>query len=465
MIRIYDLNLRELLLISLILTLTILIIPIMVIVGIILLSLILLFYKLDTHIILPFIVISFLIMSLDYLGNFRVYINLFIISLLIIMFLSEYGLEFNKYLRLPRGILGFVIFLAVTLIISTIFSNYLTVSFFATIRIFVFLFICYLFFSLIEDMRDMNYIIYSLIAAMILTGIPLLIDLYHLGIQNFFIRGLLEDKYNLIAPKGFTSKTIFFISFTLLIALLIKNKNIKIKIVLWLLILINSLLLILANSRGGILAAVISTTVLLLMVKPNIFFRVFLTIVTLFISLYTLSDSFRETFEAYLRLGTVDQRVIYWNMGLEIIKDNPVFGIGPNTFYMQFFNYAPSSYIQLFNPGFSDLGNPHPHNFFLYYFAENGILGFIVAILFFIIFFYYAFITFKISQKLNSELYILTAVIFSIGIGTFVRSFIEISGYLTYGYITTDLPFWLLFIILLKINTQLRYTPVPEMRK
>lgn len=165
-----------------------------------------------------------------------------------------------------------------------------------------------------------------------------------------------------------------------------------------------------------------------------------------------------------MRWETVDQRLVYWNMGLEIIRDNPVFGVGPNTFHKQFFNYTPSSYIHFFNPELSNLGSPHPHNFFLYFFAENGILGLLTSILFFIMFFYYAVITFIKSKKLNSEFYIFTAVILSIGIGIFIRSFLEITGYLTYGYIKTDLSFWLLFITLLKINLQLRNGTVSEMK-
>ena len=57
----------------------------------------------------------------------------------------------------------------------------------------------------------------------------------------------------------------------------------------------------------------------------------------------------------------------------------------------------------------------------------------------------------KITKKNKDEFYILSVVITGIGIGLFFRSFLEITGYLTYGYITTDLPFWLIFGILINI--------------
>ena len=91
------------------------------------------------------------------------------------------------------------------------------------------------------------------------------------------------------------------------------------------------------------------------------------------------------------------------------------------------------------------------HNFFLFFTAENGILGLITSILFFLVFFYYAFKAMQLTKNKDYDFYVLTVAIAGIGIGIFVRSFIEITGYLSYGYITQDLPFWLLFGILIFI--------------
>lgn len=429
-----------------------------IIIGMTVLLVIWLVHKLGQPIIIPFAIVSFLMISADYFGDYRIYVNLVITSLLLIPFLIEYGFEFDKYPKLPSGILNFIIFLIITLLVSSIFSSFKVVSLIATIRLLLFLFICYLFYSHIKNTKLINYIVYSLIIVMILSGIPIFVDLYNLGIQNYFIRGLLIEKYDLISSKGFTGVTIFFISFNLIIAqLLIKNdKNITIKISIWILLLLNFILLILANSRGGILAAIIASTVFLLILKPKIFYKGLLAFSVLFTIIFTLSSDFREAVELYLRWETISDRMVYWNMGFEIIKDNPILGVGADTFDKYFFNYSPSSNIRYFDSKLMVLGKAHPHNFFLFYFAENGILGLITALYFFGIFFYYSIITLNLSRKVNSRFIILIATIFSIGIGIFVRSFFEVTGYLLYGYITRDLPFWLLFIILLKINMQLR---------
>jgi hypothetical protein len=57
----------------------------------------------------------------------------------------------------------------------------------------------------------------------------------------------------------------------------------------------------------------------------------------------------------------------------------------------------------------------------------------------------------RFSKRNNKHYFILSVAIFGIGIGFFVRSFVEVTGFLYYGYITTDLPFWLIFGILISI--------------
>jgi ABC-type thiamin/hydroxymethylpyrimidine transport system permease subunit len=64
--------------------------------------------------------------------------------------------------------------------------------------------------------------------------------------------------------------------------------------------------------------------------------------------------------------------------------------------------------------------------------------------------------TLKLTKNKNRDYFILTTAITGIGLGLFFRSFIEITGYLTYGYITTDLPFWLVFGILIFIHQKFK---------
>jgi O-antigen ligase len=163
-----------------------------------------------------------------------------------------------------------------------------------------------------------------------------------------------------------------------------------------------------------------------------------------------------ETVISYLRLSTSGAREIYWQLGLNIINDNPFLGTGPDTFQQNFYNYAPSALTDQLKLNAAALAKPHPHNFFLYFTAENGIPGFSVSILFFITFFFFAVKTVRLTRQINYDFFVISTIITGIGLALFFRSFIEVTGYLTYGNITGDLPFWIMFMILISIYRKFR---------
>lgn len=456
--KIIDFNRKEYLVISITIAISIALLPQYFLAIFLIIYLLRISYKSNKSFILSFSTISFLSLTNENLEDYRVYINLFITIILLAAFLSEYGLEISEYPRLPRELIYFLSFLFFTLVISSIFSSHKVSSFIATVRMISFLIIFYLIYALIKNLKDIYIIVYSLVFVMIISFIPILIDLSNLGIQNYLIRSLLVEKYDVISERGYTGVTLFFITLNLLIALFIKNnnKNTKKQIFIVLLIINNISLLLLANSRGGILASFISLTVMLLIMKPKLFYYSIIVLTTIFISFYVSDSYFRQAFELYMRWDTISDRLVYWNMGLEIINDNPIFGIGADTFDKYFLNYSPSSTVQYFESKLMNLGKPHPHNFFIYFFAENGIFGLLTAIYFFIIFFYYSIVALKLSRELDLGLRVLIVAVFSLGFGIFVRSFFEVTGYLQYGFLTRDLPFWLLFAILLKIHSHLK---------
>lgn len=73
---------------------------------------------------------------------------------------------------------------------------------------------------------------------------------------------------------------------------------------------------------------------------------------------------FNQAVTNYLRLETVSDREVYWQMGIDVIGDNPIVGVGVDVFDKYFFNYAPSSTVNYFKSDFLNIGKPHPHNFF-----------------------------------------------------------------------------------------------------
>jgi O-antigen ligase len=275
------------------------------------------------------------------------------------------------------------------------------------------------------------------------------LDLYNLGFQDFIFRSLVSNKIKLYGTDLYTGSVIFFISATLLAAMLlmgnIRNKNFK--TLLYFIFSINIIILILANSRGLIIAAFLGVSLLSLTFKRILFLKILISFVFVFIILFFSVQEFQDLINLYFRTGTT-HREIFWEAGLDMFKDYPFIGVGPHLFDKYFYNYAPSSVFAIQE---WKIGSLTPHNFFLFYAAENGILGLFTGISLFVLFFYFASRVIKFSKKCDKQYFVLSIAILGIGIGFFVRSFFEVTGFLYYGYITTDLPFWLIFGILISI--------------
>jgi O-antigen ligase len=310
-----------------------------------------------------------------------------------------------------------------------------------------------MFYALIKNKNDIFLYLYAVITAMLIIGLPMIVDANNLGLQRYFIRGILGNNLDLTGSLGYTGVTVFFISFSILIALFFidSNKTAFRKIVLAGFLILNFFVLILANSRGGLLAAFISGSFVLFILNKKLFTRLTLSFILIVIVLFIILPEVSNIINLYLRWDTLEDREKYWQIGISMIQDHKIFGVGSDVFDKYFTSYASYSHLQSFKITSNIFGKPHPHNFFIFFTAENGILGFISAISFFILFFSLAIKTLKRSKYINKDFYVLSTVITGVGLGIFFRSFIEISGVLTYGYITRDLPFWILMVILIHI--------------
>lgn len=416
-----------------------------------------------TDIIIILLIIGLIALTTEFYEQFRPVLTLISYGILFFFFLRKYGLEFSLYPRLPRALNYFFLLLFIALFISTVFSGNKIISSIALLRTIGFFLLCYLFYSLIENQNTYFLIIYALIAVVAILGYRMILDFITLGPQFYFARVIISEAFQLSGSLGYTGLTIFFISLTLLVGMFFMNRfsNKTKYFIITPVLILNILIIILANSRGGILAALFSIIFIILILDKR---ALYLGLVTSTISLlifYLTISSFQGAIDGYLRFNTVSDREIYWQMGLDVIQDNPLTGVGVDMFDKQFYNYASSDHLALFKTGSNKLGKPHPHNFFLYYTAENGILGFFASIGFFLVFFYLGIKTIQLARVRERDKYVLSIVIVGIGIGLFVRTFIEIAGLLTYGYITRDLPFWLLFVILIKIYMELSTEKFP----
>ncbi len=75
-------------------------------------------------------------------------------------------------------------------------------------------------------------------------------------------------------------------------------------------------------------------------------------------------------------------RLMIWDASVEIIKDNPLLGIGPGTFQDAYLSYSKK-----FGEPYLEWAVPQPHNIFLAFYLQTGIIGFLGFILILIWFF------------------------------------------------------------------------------
>jgi len=93
------------------------------------------------------------------------------------------------------------------------------------------------------------------------------------------------------------------------------------------------------------------------------------------------SDKFQQVADSQNR-SSFHSRLMIWNSAKEILKDNFVFGIGPGTFQEVYLSYADR-----FDEPYLEWAVPQPHNIFLAFWLQTGIIGLAGFILILIWFF------------------------------------------------------------------------------
>lgn len=133
------------------------------------------------------------------------------------------------------------------------------------------------------------------------------------------------------------------------------------------------LALFFTKSLGGFSAILISATLLVLVTfraglshnlrNTRIYLAVFLLIFLLAGSFFLFyKHNFSET-------SSLASRFIIWRSSLKILEDNIIFGIGPGTFQDKYLEYQ-----KYFEP-YLEKDIPQPHNIFLAFWLQSGVIG------------------------------------------------------------------------------------------
>jgi O-antigen ligase len=214
-------------------------------------------------------------------------------------------------------------------------------------------------------------------------------------------------------------------------------------------------------SRSAIISTAISVGIILFFLQKKLFSKIAIFLF-LAISVSFLILPISEDLILIFRISEgLSQRDYLWQLAFNIISTNPLVGIGPGAYSYEMFNYFPillNSYEgQLFiELQKNSLGFNGSHNFYLALFSDLGILGLLVSFLLPYIFIKIAKKTLEFSKILKSEEYKIILGLTSIGIGMFVRGLFEGISLITYGWITVDMPFWIIFLLLILYYEKLK---------
>jgi O-antigen ligase len=177
----------------------------------------------------------------------------------------------------------------------------------------------------------------------------------------------------------------FYLSFTLVVTYLyyLKFDNNSNRIMYYAIIAIQSTIMILTFSRGGlyffilIFALINFESLIKSKISLSYVLGLFLLVpIGLYIYNYTLSVTEGAVAERYADEGTSNRDVLV-EVGIEIFKDNPLFGIGTGNFNL----------VAMDTKYFGSISGAH--NEFVRILAEHGFFGFSFYILFFLTLFYH----------------------------------------------------------------------------
>lgn len=414
----------------------------------------------------PLIIISFLTIARELGEEIRFTLNVLVLFYISYRFLYEYGINSKKYPKIPYKLQLTLFLIIISMFLSSLLSEKPITGLIEILRQILFFAIVYFLFAMLFRNQKMYNYIYAIIIAGSIIGFFIVYFLITSDTLKFVLQtqgyvqegGFIE---NLAAAGGILAVSI---SMTLIFAIIFyKRNNIPLFILMILSLIFQVTGLFFSNSRAAILAVLVSIIIIIVTLYKKYLFRVTVVGIPVLISFILFTD-FLDYLFLYFRFERIfaNTRYLLWDISLNIFLQNPIFGVGPAQFKDYMYMNLPvilgswdeAQLRWLYNVG----GLGHSHNFFLFKLSELGIFGFIASSILIYLFFYYTRIVF-LRFKHHSELNIIILGIIACASGLLVRSFFEATGILSYGWIIRDLPFWILFTIIIYLYTTKDYEP------
>jgi len=403
---------------------------------------------------LTIIIISLFLLVGDISRLLRSLVYLFDFSLLGYFFLKRFGLNFSSYPKIPRSVIYFLILYFSALIISSVMSKYPFAGVGVIAQQLAFFIIAYVFYAIIKNEDEIKLYFTSIfIVSFVLASAALYVFL-DAGIDLLSTVSPNRPRISAIITNIEASTNFYVVAFPLLLSIiLLKTKFSEKKIESFLLFLL-LVGLIITMSRSAIIAIVFSSAIIFFLLRRKRFYQLIL-FVTFVVLVFWLYPPLNELLTTFLRIESgLSARDFLWQMSVDMIRDNPVFGLGPGVYKYEMLNYFPymlDDWWGRFIIYLRDVtgGDNLSHNFFLTLYTDLGILGILTAIFLPAVFIRIGIKTVMKFTTGPKGTYYLIIALFAAGSSIILRNFFNGIGLIYVGGIQTDLPFWLIFASLI----------------
>jgi len=405
-----------------------------------------------------FVIISSLVLTTTISPTLRLVIQVSNYALLVFVFLKQYQFQVQNYPRPPGVIIGYLLLLLLVMVLSSLHSSHLLLGFAQIGRTILFFFLIYLLYASINDEKE----IMLYIAALFIVAIIYLFFLVHefarfdYDLLTLNLNGFSESGSAYIHKNALGS---FFVMTIILLMSFSFNSDYA-HLRKWFFILISFFMsgLIITNARGAIVA--LFAGVIFLIYFLNKKYLKYLVGIVLTLGILFILLPFQEYIDLYFRFEKISTgRDFILSTTWNVIKDNWIFGAGPASTRFEMYKNMPYMFgtsAELFlRHHYAQIEFGHAHNFYLFFFSDLGIMGFLLSLALPFLFLKISFQTISLLQKEKKELYYLSIGITAFGVSMFVRAIFEWAGLISYGTIGYDLPFWLLFGIIIFINQKI----------
>jgi len=278
-------------------------------------------------------------------------------------------------LSLPQAAIDWsIVAMALATVLSLSLSTHPLVSFQYLLTSLLFIGFFYFCRDLIDTRERLQHIVY----AVLFTGIVVVtFNIHYLYQNNFCTLGVLERYpfWTEKSPMGFYNTFIL----TFILGLLLsgwKSARLSVNIILVLLTIGATISLFFSFSRSSWLTALVIIFLAGVLRYGRSFFIVSLVLVL--VLSFLMSGIVKEITLAiyHINSGNVDDRVYIWKSSLDMLRDNPLSGIGAGTFNLNYLQWYQLLESKRWNASY------HAHNLFLHTAAEQGYIG-LIALLFF----------------------------------------------------------------------------------